>query len=603
MRKSQTRTGNRPLRAGIATAATAVLVVAGAASPAFAVAVDGTLDVTTAPIGGGIQTTLTATGAFTGVTTNIGGRFVASTANCTATYGTTSTSILAAAATVGGNNEATITVPALAAGIWKACVYGATSGTLGGTTPVIAQSTNYVTVNAANTTPTLSPSAGPAAGGTTVTATGLGPYLASGGASLGVTFRTTACTTPYTAVSPIVATTATKTSANNVATFTVPATLPTAGNYNVCIYAGTAANSALLAATTYGALPTSSVSPSSGNSAGGNTIIVTTKTTTMASGTSPGALFTTAASCPTSVGAAGVNDVAATTVTRISTIKAAIEVPSGVVYAGTGETTAYNVCLYANGTDGKLLAVPTSYSVATALDLSTVTIDPAGGPAQGGSTITVTVAGGLPVATGSTISASLGGSALENIVVNSSTEFTATTTAHAASATKLSVTTAAGTQVSTTDEFTYSYGITSSPNTAKAGSTAVTLDILGSGFDSLTFASSAEATGATAPGNGVGVFLVENGWYAAMDTANSVKALGLVSQCMDVIKISDNELICTLDLTKSTTYSTGFYSAGAVAPGVYNVAVVNDSDLTTTLTVDSTVSRISSGSVFTIADY
>jgi hypothetical protein len=435
-----------------------------------------------------------------------------------------------------------------------------------------------------------------------VTATGTGPYLATGGTTLGVTFRTTTCTTPYTAASPIVGTTATKNVANTVATFTVPATLPAAGAYNVCIYAGTANTSALLGSSSFSALPTSSVSPTSGNSGGGNTIIVTTKTATMAAGTSPGGYFTSATSCPASYDLAGVNEVAASTVTRISTTKVALGVPGGVTYSGTGETTTWNTCLYANNTTGKLIAVPTGYSVATALDLTGVTIDPSGGPAQGGSAISVTVAGGLPTATGSTISASLGGSILQNVVVTSATTFTATTTPHAAGATKLSVTTAAGTQVSSTTPFTYSYGITVTPNQAKAASTSVTLDVLGSGFDALTFAGTSDATVGAAPGVGAAVFLVDNGWYTAMAGTDTIVATGLVSQCMTATKISDTELICTLDLTKSLDASAHLQSV-AVGTGVYNVALVNDATLTTTLAVDSTVSRVSSGSTFVVAEY
>ncbi|XVU23492.1 hypothetical protein ACQPZJ_40550 [Actinoplanes sp. CA-054009] len=599
MRKSHSQTGNRPLRAGIATAATAALVVAGTASPALAVAVDGTLSANVAPLGGGVSVTLTATGAFSGITA-ASGRFSATT--CPAQFGSTSTSNPAITTTIPANpaNTVTLAVPALAANTYKACVYGVSSGSVGSTTPLIAQSTDSLVVSALNTKPTFSPSAGTSAGGTSVTATGVGAYLAGAGSTLGVTFRTTACTTPYTAASPIVATTGTKNSANTVATFTVPTTLPAAGAYNVCIYAGTGSTSALLAANTYSALPTSTVSPSSGNSGGGNTIIATTKTATMSAGTTPGGLFTTAASCPVDVDSIGADDEVAT-VTRISTTKAAVAVPAGVEHSGSGETTPWNLCLYANATDGALLAVPTAYSVAEELDVSTVDITPDGGPAQGGLPVTVEIVGGLPPA-GGTISASLGGSPLENIVILGDDSFTATTTAHAAGATRLSVTTAAGTQSSTTDDFTYSYGITSTPNTATFEDTSVTLDILGSGFDALNFAASAEGAVATAPGDGVGIFLVANGWFAAMDTANSVIATGLVSQCMDVTKISDNELICTLDLTKKSSDSTGYYGAGSVPRGAYNVALVEDSNAAA-MVVDDNVSRISSGSIFTIADY
>ncbi|GAA0510635.1 hypothetical protein Ade02nite_46010 [Paractinoplanes deccanensis] len=604
MRKSQPKTGNRPLRAGIATAATAALVVAGAAGPAYAVAVDGTLSTNAAPLGGGVTVTLTATGAFTGlVPGTVGGRFIAGSATCDLLYGTTTTAKPAATVTIANANEATIAVPSLAAGTWKACVFGATTGTtLSSSTPLVATSgVDTLTVSGANTVPTLSPAAGPAAGGTSVTATRGGNYLSTGGSTLGVVFRSTgACAGTYTTTGAAATTTATKNAANTVATFTVPATLPSAGAYTVCIYAGTAGTSNLLGNATYSALPTSTVSPTSGNSGGGNTIIVTTATSTMAAGTTPGGLFTESTSCPATFDVAGVDDQAAT-VTRISGVKAAVAVPAGVLHTGDEETTAWRFCLYANAVDGALIAVPSTYSVAEELDVSTVTITPNGGPAQGNSTITVQIVGGLPPV-GGTVSASLGGSPLEDITILGDDSFSATTTAHAAGATRLSVTTAAGTQTSTTDDYTYSYGITTTPNTATFDDTAVTLDILGSGFDSLTFAASAEAGASTAPGDGVGVFLVANGWFSAMDTANSVIATGLVSQCMDVTKISDNEMICTLDLTKKSSDSTGYYNTGSVPRGVYNVAVVEDSNAAA-MAIDDNVSRISSGSIFTVSDY
>src|SRR5690242_21821632 len=92
MRMSQPRTGVRPLRAGIAVAATAAAVVAGTSIPAWA-AVTGVLDTTTGPIGGGVSVKLTTTGdAMDPATlTAAKARFAAS---CDSTFGTTSTTKL-----------------------------------------------------------------------------------------------------------------------------------------------------------------------------------------------------------------------------------------------------------------------------------------------------------------------------------------------------------------------------------------------------------------------------------------------------------------------------------------------------------------------------
>ncbi|SNY65738.1 hypothetical protein [Paractinoplanes atraurantiacus] len=608
MRKSHPITGNRPLRAGIATAATAALAVAGIASPAYAVAVDGTLSTAAAPLGGGVNVTLTATGAFPAnlVAATVGGRFIASTATCDQTYGTTSSAKPAAAVVIPGSqiDDATITVPALAAGQWKACVYGATTGTaIGTSTPLIATSgANTITVSGANTVPALSPSAGTSAGGTVVTATRSGTWLSTGGSTLGVIYRSSgSCASAYTTTGSAATGTATKNSGNTVATFTIPTTLPSAGNYTVCVYAGTGATSGLIGVASYGALPTSTVSPSAGNSGGGNTIILTTKTAAITTST-PGALFTKSDACPADVDSAGADDEVAT-ITRISTSKAAVEVPAGVTHSGTGNTTDWKVCVYGSASTGKLLAVPAIYSVAELLDLTNVTIDPANGPSQGGSAIEVTISAGLPdPGSEATMSAKLGNSPLKDIVIVDDDTFTATTTAASAGAAKLSVSTAAGQQTSAATEFTFSYGITVTPNTAKYEDTDVTLDILGSGFDALNFAATAEAGASTAPGAGVGVFLVTNSWYGLVAGA-TIKQVGLTAQCMDVTKISDTELICTLDLTKRLKTSDYFYETGSIPRGVYNVALVNDASATTANAVDTNISRISSGSAFTVADY
>lgn len=591
MRKSASRTGSRPFRAGVAVVATAAAVVAGTAAPAYAVA--GTIDPDVGPIGGGSTTIMTSVGAFTSITA-ASGRFVANSGTCPTTFGTTSSTNLAAAVLVNDADTATMTVPSLAAGTYRACIYGVTTGSVASTTPLSVNSTDTLVLNGANTAPTLTPTVGPITAGATITATGLGPYLATA-TTPAATFKLTsvgACNTTYTTTSATAATTVTKNVGNTVATITAPAL--TAGAYNLCIYAGTSTSSVLLGTTTYTAMAAPVLSPKAGNSGGGNTITVTTPSAVI-SGGSPAVTFTKG-NCPAAYAGVTGDHVPAVTVTKISTSKVAVLIPVGVVVDVGASTTAWNTCLFSS-TAGNLIAAPVAYTVAPALGAANPTILPSGGPAQGGTSIVITGLSGIPTADGATLSASLGGSPLEGITVVDNTSISARTTAHAAGDVKLSVTTAAGTQTSTLTEFTYSYGITISPNAAP-NTADVTMDIMGAGFNNI-LSWGTEITGA-APTTGAYVFLVSNAWFTTADGGSGLNA-GLATQCKVPTVISDNELICTLALTDSLT-AAGAYDATPVTDGAYSIVVVNDiSD--TSLDKATQYSRVSSGAAFTVSEY
>jgi hypothetical protein len=159
------------------------------------------------------------------------------------------------------------------------------------------------------------------------------------------------------------------------------------------------------------------------------------------------------------------------------------------------------------------------------------------------------------------------------------------------------VTTAAGTAYSSGNPFTYSYGITVSPTTAAPEET-VTLDVQGAGFSSLDFGDFT----AGAPDNAKAhVLLVDNSWFAA-NTGNPDEAYadgGVHGECAAVIKIGDNELICSLDLTVDID-ATGATVAATPAPaGAYQIVVVNAG----TGLSSTTHSNVSSGSTFTVATY
>ena len=592
MRKSEPRTGRRSLRAGIAVAATAAAVMAGTTLPAWA-AVNGTLSTNTGPVGGGTSVTLSTTAGFAGMTT-AKARFAAS---CPTTFGTTSPTNLDATVTLAGNtNDATATVPSLAAGTYKMCVY-ASATSVAGTTALTAGSTDSLVLAGSTTPLTMAPAAGPVTG-TTTTATGIGPYLASA-TTPAVTFRITTCPVAYTATgATVVTSTKPSNGANAVVSITVPGTLTSGTTYKVCVYAGTSGSSALLGNSTYSVLPSATVSPTAGNSGGNNTITISVPTNTVTGG-SPAATFTTG-SCPStySVGSSA-EPYASGTVIKISSAKVAVPVPSDVTVLNSAATTMWNVCLYASAA-GNLLAVPPVYTVAPTLDLSTPTLDITGGPAQGGTLVTVSGLTGIPQAAGALLTASLGTSDITGITVVDGTSFSGYTTSHGAGPVPLNVTTAAGTQTSPGNVFTYSYGITSTPSQAAPASTP-TMDVMGAGFSALASNFTDYPTGTATKSH---VLLVDNVWYDARPggvTGGTTTALGAtfpVTQCKGVTVISDNELICTLDLA-NTLSTTGTVLAADVPVGVYQIAVVNDASTLTS----TNFSIISSGSTFTVSTY
>jgi hypothetical protein len=609
MRKSQPSTGVRPLRAGLVVAATAVTAVAGLAAPAYAT--DVAVTITPAQAITGTVVTFAGTNVLSGITAP-GGRFVLSTATCPTAYNGANGGTAAVTLVKTDANGGTVVVPALAAGAYKLCLYAdATSGAIAG------HSSSSLTTVASGTIPSPGSNAG---GAQTFTSTGA---FTSVTGTIGVTFTkdATSCPDKYTPTSTtatVISGTAVK-AGSNAATVTVPNTLVVGTNYLTCLYNGsTAASSTLLARATanYSVMPPITISPKNGPAGGGYSMTVAAATANSITSSTPGVTYTTGNCTALYTDGGGSADPWAGVVTKISNSKVAVAVPAGVTT--TDPTATYNVCLY-NGVSGSsaLLGAPGVLTIAPALAYGTMTVSvngatggslPGSGPAQGGTLVAFKGITGLPsqaaVVAGATLSATLGTSPITGLEVTATDEITGYTTPHAAGNEKLTVTTSAGSVTTTGNAFTFSYGVTSTPSTAAGTATTVTLDILGSGFGSLTYAAGAEADATHTPGGapGVGVYLVNNGWYAAAEGADKVWTTGLITQCTGVTKISDTELICTLDLTKSFD-GTYHYVPGTVPDGVYDVAVVNDASLTTTLAVDTNISRVSSGSVFTVASY
>ncbi|UQU66937.1 IPT/TIG domain-containing protein [Couchioplanes caeruleus] len=586
MRKS-TSTRSRLTRAGIATGVIAAAVLA-TATPAFAADTAVVLSPTTGPTGGGNTVTFTGTGVFTGSTT-YSGRLIPGAGSCAAAPGTanTTTNVTVAVSKVGNDNDGSFIAPSLPVGAYRLCLYNvATTSTTGA---LIGHSTNTYTVSLAS--PTLSSTAGAAGTATTVTATGspAGNTFIGAATAVGATFSTAACPTTYTTTAGNIVATASKTS-TSVASITTPTSLVAPNVYNVCIYNGTAGTSALIGSTTYSALPTVSLSPAVGPDAGGNTITVSSTTAFLTGVATPKVVFSRD-NCTPYYPQTG-TPIASVTVNRITDNKVAILVPIGVVLNG-GETTApYNVCIY-TGTSSSdaLVAVPATYTIAPALGVTSIA--PTAGPAQGGSLVTIT-GSGFPTAADAVVSASVGGSPLTRVRVVNGTTITGYTTAHAPGSANVSVTTAAGTKNAVGTPYTYTYGITVAPNTAPAGTTPY-IDILGAGFSSLTFGTSPQD-------NDTHVFMVDDRYSSAEASPGSgTWNAPPVTECTNVVPISDTEIICQLDLA-NTLVAAGTTSTSDPAEGSYTIEVVTDAEPGATLAANAT-SIISSGSTFTVAPY
>jgi hypothetical protein len=304
----------------------------------------------------------------------------------------------------------------------------------------------------------------------------------------------------------------------------------------------------------------------------------------------PGTYNATVVATPTSTA----GNITGAVVTKISSNKAAITVPSGVVTVAAGTATKWNVCVYDGATSGSLIGSG-AYTVAPGVTLTS--ISPASGPALGGTTITV-VGSSLPTTTSGILGATLGGLPLTNIAAVNASSFTATAPTHSAGSVALTVTTAAGTQTLNT-AFSYSNGIVVTPNTnplVPNGTPALnpTLDIAGAGFSALATVPFG-ATLAAAPH----IYLV-NDTYSSAGPDGTHWTTPPITDCTSPLVISDTELICTLNLN-STLDAAGAATTTPVPRGTYTVTIVADSARGATTTINPT--DISSGATFTVAPY
>jgi hypothetical protein len=320
---------------------------------------------------------------------------------------------------------------------------------------------------------------------------------------------------------------------------------------------------------------------------------------------------------------AGVLTVNPADVQQVSTTKLAFKVPSGPYPAqvngqdstlnvkglalGEAQTTAkWFVCVYDSAsTSASTLMAASTYTLNVRPKIARIL--PMSSPAGGGQTVTVA---GTGFGTGTT--ATLGGTPMTGIkLAGNGTSFTAVAPAHAPASDLALVVNTPGGPVSSIDPdnnsepqdqdddtadapltFLYSNGITVTPANAPAGS-KVSVDVKGVGFSALSF----NKGGAGSPTDSKAhVFLVRDAYDPATNRG--------VQECLNVLVISNVELVCSLDLSadslKPTDSSTD--TGKKVTEGTYTLTVVATGD-DTAQAADVAATIVSTGSTFVVAPY
>jgi hypothetical protein len=363
------------------------------------------------------------------------------------------------------------------------------------------------------------------------------------------------------------------------------------------------------------------LSAASGKSGGGNTITATVTTAAFTAGNTFAEFqvaATATAKCTAGWQAAaavtattGVVDSSASANQRILTAnKLVVTVPTGVALPASNPPTSMtlNLCVYSSksapsGTTSNVLA-EAKYTIAATPTISDGTgsnpapVVPAAGPAMGGNTVQINGTGFVG-STAQPVTATLGGSALKVLSVNTAgTLITAQVPARAAASGVSLVVNTLGGSVTQAAAYDFTNGIIVSPNTTPTAKAATDLDVSGAGFSTMNWTT----TDGTTPDDAHAHVYLVSGAYNATGAAS--KTNGETAECVNVLLISDTELICTLN-TDDAFNQTG---DPAVGNGAYTVVVVNDgqNDVQTggahaDANYASTI--ITSGSTFTVAPY
>jgi hypothetical protein len=451
-------------------------------------------------------------------------------------------------ATVGNRTATSVgfTVPASggpaagpngAAKAYFACVY---EGSVASTSNLQGGAPIYVGVP-----PMSSAMSGVTGGGNqlTITAGPNGPIF-TGVTTVGAVFTTGTCNAAYGTANPanLVATNVIKQSSAGVSLTVPPGAAVTNGPgpvmYNICLYDAATAAGPLLSFVPY-TVNLVGLNVSSGSYLTSNGVTASSPVAFLSGVTAPGVLLMPGGGCPGTYSTAPFGSgtplavTGAGSVRKLANNRLAVTIPP--LSLMNNQPTPYQLCFYANATNGALLATA-MYTASVVANPTGVT--PAAGPATGGSTITVT---GTDFPTEpKSITATLGGVPLVNIQSINDKAFTAETPAHAVeNNVTLVVTTSSGTKA-LQGAYSFLNPVKVSPNTAPNTAPVVDVDVQGMGFLSIAFGTS---------GNAGRVFLV-SGAYNGADAGSGVRANGPVTECVNVLPISDEELICTLQLNR-----------------------------------------------------
>ncbi|WP_433052094.1 IPT/TIG domain-containing protein [Dactylosporangium sp. CS-033363] len=310
-------------------------------------------------------------------------------------------------------------------------------------------------------------------------------------------------------------------------------------NFNVCVYAGGNILAETMSTAPFNLNGNVALSAQNGSTAGGNALTLTAASAIFTSGSTYAQLQDATAggghpNCDATYQSSGspINLTAAQT-RFISTSKIALTLPAPLA------ANTYNVCVYSATTGSTLVAQGFGTYTAGTVP-AVVSVSPATGPAQGGTTITVT---GANFDTTGAMTATVGGTPMTILTVASGT-FTAQTPPHAAASGLPIAVSVNGQTFETKNLFTYTNGITVTPNTAPNSKPAGTdLDIQGVGFQDLTFA----ATGVyDANSTKAHVYLVKGAYNPV--GSGTTKTNGQTAECADVLVVTDTNLICTVYL-------------------------------------------------------
>ena len=244
-----------------------------------------------------------------------------------------------------------------------------------------------------------------------------------------------------------------------------------------------------------------------------------------------------------------------------STTRLAVTVPSGVTVANSvsGSTGTFSVCAYNGTSAGSALiaAADAGYTVGVTPTVSS--ISPATAAAQGGGNISIA---GTNLGTATV---TIGGVAVtKNNGLSSGTLFVGAIPPHLAGGPyPIVLSVNPGGVLTVPASFTYTNGVVVSPTTSPNTRARTDLDVQGVGFSGMTFTT----TGGLTPNDtNAHVYLVKGNYDPTK--SGSVKTVGQVAECMNVMAISDTELVCSLFLG-GVPLSSSHAVTGTVAGNVF----------------------------------